>query len=202
MFGGSEVLNLGHSTNKPQVCCVASKQTTKKTRSQFTKSEDELLKILVQKNGDYDWNTVAKGIPGKTPRQCRDRFKNYLSPQIVNGRWTKEEEAVLIMQYSKFGPKWARLNQFFPNRSVTNIKNHFSSIYRSITKRLQANARKNELIQKLDECVKRSIPMPQINSPNETAVEITSDPENIYSSEFSYNQLDEFDPFDANVFDI
>ena len=53
-------------------------------RHKFTKAEDDLLKQLVLKYGETNWMAVAAQMKTRTPRQCRERYKNYLSDKIKN----------------------------------------------------------------------------------------------------------------------
>lgn len=46
--------------------------------------EDELLKELVAE-GRKNWGQVATRIPGRTSKQCRERWYNHLDPSIVRG---------------------------------------------------------------------------------------------------------------------
>jgi hypothetical protein len=48
-------------------------------RSRFLPEEDALLKHLVMKCGLKSWRRVAAELPGRNPRQCRDRWHHYLS---------------------------------------------------------------------------------------------------------------------------
>lgn len=185
---GSQLSSISPSLQQPK----------KKNRSVFTKSEDEMLKILVKKYGDYDWNTIADGIPGKTPRQCRDRYRNYLSPEIINGTWSKEEDALLISMYVIYGPMWTRIAQFFPNRSATNIKNHFASLQSRMQKKQLIAAQKSELIQKIDQLSynlseKQTFDHSKVLACTE---EISND-----ANESIFHEMD-FDPFDVDAFEL
>jgi hypothetical protein len=46
--------------------------------------EDDLLKQLVAE-GRKNWGQVASRIPGRTSKQCRERWYNHLDPSIVRG---------------------------------------------------------------------------------------------------------------------
>ncbi|EAX86547.1 Myb-like DNA-binding domain containing protein [Trichomonas vaginalis G3] len=65
-------------------------------RTKFSPAEDDILRSIVQKFGARKWNTIAQYLPGRTARQCRDRFRNYLSPDLKNGPWSREEDIMLI----------------------------------------------------------------------------------------------------------
>ena len=46
---------------------------------------------------------------GRTYKQCRERYTNYLKEGLNCGPWTEEEEAVLLEMHSKFGNRWAEI---------------------------------------------------------------------------------------------
>ena len=122
-------------TLKEATCKIkTSKSESKQTRTKFSKEEDEKLIKLVEELGNYDWNTISSRMNGRTPRQCRERYRNYLAPSLVNGPWTTEEDALLIQKFAQYGPRWATFVQYFKNRSDVNIKNHWSSISHRIAK--------------------------------------------------------------------
>lgn len=104
------------------------KKNTAAARHKFTPDEDEKLRSLVLKLGDNDWLTIANEMKPRTARQCRERYKNYLAPQLLNGPWTESENTLLEEKYKEFGPRWAKIAQFFPSRSDVNIKNHWASL--------------------------------------------------------------------------
>jgi hypothetical protein len=64
----------------------------------------------------------------RTARQCRERYKNYLSPIYRNNPWTDEEEAVLAEKVKELGQKWSAIARFFEGRSDVNVKNHWAAM--------------------------------------------------------------------------
>lgn len=68
-------------------------------RVPFTKAEDKKLRELVNRHGTSNWIPISKQMPGRNARQCRDRWLNYLSPDVVNGPWTAEEDELLVKKY-------------------------------------------------------------------------------------------------------
>lgn len=97
-------------------------------RKLFSIEEDAKLRFLVSQYGNKDFKRIAEMMPGRTPRQVRERYKNYLSPEINNGPWSREEDRLLRIKYLEFGPKWSKIAEFFPSRSDINIKNRWTSI--------------------------------------------------------------------------
>lgn len=103
-------------------------------RVPFTRDEDILLGKLVDICGTADWAKISKQIPGRNARQCRDRWLNYLSPNVVNGPWTAEEDELLVKKYEEIGPYWKQIATFFPTRTDINIKSRWNLRERHIKK--------------------------------------------------------------------
>lgn len=101
-----------------------------KCRKSFSPQEDERLKLLVAKYGTDNWSAIEKEMPGRNIRQCRERYKHYLAPEVSHRPWTKEEDDLLIEKYKEIGPKWVKLKTFFDNRTDINIKNRWIRLWR------------------------------------------------------------------------
>ena len=99
------------------------RKQTPSGRQTFTAEEDTYLKFLVFKYGDFDWNLIASMMGNRTARQCRERYKNYLAPNLNSSKWTSEEDNLLLQKYAEFGSKWTMISQYFNNRTVVNVKN-------------------------------------------------------------------------------
>lgn len=92
----------------------------------FTEFEDQKLRELVEQFGPRTWRRIAQLMPGRTARQCRDRYCNYLSPDFYNEKWTDEEDNLLIEKHKEFGPQWVKISAFFPGKNANNIKNRWN----------------------------------------------------------------------------
>jgi len=87
---------------------------------------------LVQKYGKA-WSKISFEIGTRNGKQIRDRFTNVLDPEIKKGRFTEEEDRLLIKLFKQFGSKWSSIATYFPKRTADMIKNRFHS---SIKKRI------------------------------------------------------------------
>ena len=98
-------------------------------RRAFTPEEDIKITQLVSIHGTKQWDLIASLIPGRNAKQCRERWRAFLSPGMVNGPWTKAEDNLLVALYQQFGPKWSKFTKHFPGRSDYNIKNRWRRYY-------------------------------------------------------------------------
>lgn len=97
----------------------------KRRRVAFTHEEDLLLRQLVKIHGDDNWLAVARGMIGRSPRQCRERYRSYLKPGVKNGPWTSEEDTLLLQLVQIFHNKWVVIASHFEGRSDSNVKNRW-----------------------------------------------------------------------------
>lgn len=105
---------------------ISSKWKNEPKRRFFTQNEDIMLtKAAVQYN-EKSWNIIAQCVPGRTPRQCRDRWMNYLKPNLKFDPWTKEEDELLISLVNTHGTHWTKMISDFPGRSTNAIKNRWN----------------------------------------------------------------------------
>lgn len=113
----------------------------KKSRQFFTVDEDERIKQLVKRFGTKNWLEVSLFMKDRSPKQCRDRYVNYLVPGVFQGEWTKDEDEILLKLYNEIGPKWSTIKSHLPNRSTNAIKNRWNYyLYRN-----KLNEKKQEI---------------------------------------------------------
>jgi hypothetical protein len=96
----------------------------------FTPEEDALLSELVEEHGPKDWNAISSIMQTRNARQCRERYKNYLDPNLRSDAWTFDEDALLEEKYGEFGAKWNKIAKFFTNRSDNAIRNRWMMLDR------------------------------------------------------------------------
>lgn len=148
-----------------------------KKHIKFTIQEDELLKSLVQQEGPHKWSKIASKMPGRTAKQCRDRFQNYLNPSLTNGQWSIEEDQLLFQKINEYGKKWKLISKFFPNRSHNNVKNRYNS-----RKYMKSNESKGDTL--------------------ETKLDIPKENETITSEESIFKIFDEAQIWNSSLFNM
>ena len=170
-------------------------------RVHFTKEEDDKIKELVNIFGTKNWTTIASFIKGRTAKQCRDRYSNYLTPGFFNGEWTKEEDELLIKLYNENGSKWSIIQNYLPKRSSNSIKNRWHYFLRQKSEKKEEtlnekildkkNLSENKIVNK--DCNEKSLENNEFNeevNANDAIDEIFKENENIFNLQ---NNIDIFD---------
>jgi hypothetical protein len=97
-------------------------------RHKFLKTEDDLLRSLVERYGETNWNLISSFMNRRNARQCRERYKNYLSPIFRNTPWTGAEDQLLVQKVQEIGQRWSVIAKLFEGRSDVNVKNRWAAI--------------------------------------------------------------------------
>jgi hypothetical protein len=99
-------------------------------KSKWTRAEDRLLLDTISGHGTSNWTLVAASVPGRTGKQCRERWLNQLSPNLTKENWSPQEDDILLARQGQFGNCWSKIAQFLPGRSSNNIKNRWGWLSR------------------------------------------------------------------------
>ena len=95
-------------------------------KGSWKKEEDNNIVQLVLKYGKA-WSKISKLLGTRNGKQIRDRYINVLDPETRKGKFTDEEDSKLLELFKQYGPKWATISKFYPNRTADMIKNRFHS---------------------------------------------------------------------------
>jgi hypothetical protein len=85
---------------------------------------------MVASGGPKHWRLIAARLVGRTARQCRERWVNYLSPLVTQCAWTADEENLLLEKVTEFGKQWSRIATFFDGRTDVSLKNRYLKLLR------------------------------------------------------------------------
>ncbi|OHT15944.1 hypothetical protein TRFO_13624 [Tritrichomonas foetus] len=105
------------------------------TRKHFTREEDDALKKAVYEIGDLNWKVIAKKVKNRDAKQCKDRWTNYLSPDISKRQWTALDEQILVENVFIHGKRWKALCPLLGGRSEIELKNRYYLIERRLKKK-------------------------------------------------------------------
>ncbi|KAL6727793.1 hypothetical protein Aduo_009638 [Ancylostoma duodenale] len=87
----------------------------------WTKEEDDRLIALVKVmtvNGNVQWDKVTFYMPGRHRQQVRSRYQRTLDENVRHGRWTDQEDLLLMSAVARFGAKdWGKIAKAVVGRS-------------------------------------------------------------------------------------
>ena len=130
VFSNSFSERITHQRPITHMSGIVSYYMLKTTKDKFSVSEDTKLVKLVGKSNKVDWTRIAKRMKNKTPRQCRERWNNYLNPNLKQGEWSQEEDELLMRKYIEIGAHWNTLAKCFDGRSANNVRNRYLTLER------------------------------------------------------------------------
>jgi myb proto-oncogene protein len=92
-------------------------------KGRWTTDENMMLKYAISMYGGKKWGAIARLVPGRTIKQCRDRWRDVLDPSIGRatarvGKWTADEATMLEYAVSMYGGKhWEAIAALVPGRT-------------------------------------------------------------------------------------
>ncbi|OVA02910.1 SANT/Myb domain [Macleaya cordata] len=94
----------------------------------WTPEEDQKLIDYIQRHGHGSWRALPKlaGL-NRCGKSCRLRWTNYLRPDIKRGKFSDEEEQLIISLHSVLGNKWSQIATHLPGRTDNEIKNYWNT---------------------------------------------------------------------------
>ncbi|WOG90088.1 hypothetical protein DCAR_0209329 [Daucus carota subsp. sativus] len=95
----------------------------------WTPEEDKILMDYIRENGGHgSWRALPKlaGL-NRCGKSCRLRWTNYLRPDIKRGKFSDEEERMIINLHSAIGNKWSQIAAHLPGRTDNEIKNFWNT---------------------------------------------------------------------------
>lgn len=96
------------SNHEDQLELAMWKTQTKK--QSWSKVEDAKLIQLIRMYGPQGWSQIARMMPGRTGKQCHNRWRDCLNPLIKKGSWSKEEDEIIIKLQCDHGNQWSMVS--------------------------------------------------------------------------------------------
>ena len=90
-------------------------------RTPWSLNEDDLLRKAVKTfrssaRGRQDILFSAAMVPGRSGKQCRERWRNHVDPSISREPWSEEENALLLRLYEEHYGRWCEISVAFAGR--------------------------------------------------------------------------------------
>lgn len=131
------------NTPSPQGQPQASNSSKKRLRgSDWSKAEEEFLVGYVAANGIRSWTNAAKHInyyfhnnqAVRIGRHCREKWHNYLNPELKKGEWTAQEDHLLLTLQLAHGKRWSKIAKHVSGRTENSVKNRWYSIMKKASR--------------------------------------------------------------------
>ena len=91
-------------------------------------AEDKRLRKLVTRYGaEKQWSLIAKHMKTRTETQCRYRWNYSPQPGPRRGKWTAEEDNILIAAHSRLGDQWSEIAKELPGRPDNAVRKRWKS---------------------------------------------------------------------------
>jgi len=106
--------------------------------SRWSKDEDQILRLAVAAEGQQAWKRIAEKYFHGTRKgiQCKNRWRKALQPGLVKGRWSQQEDKVIIDCVVNRGvTRWSDIANLLPGRIGEQVKERwFNALDPSIKK--------------------------------------------------------------------
>ncbi|RRT63697.1 hypothetical protein B296_00028216 [Ensete ventricosum] len=94
----------------------------------WTPEEDKKLVEYIQRHGHGSWRNLPKNAGlNRCGKSCRLRWTNYLRPDVKRGKFSEDEEQIIIHLHSILGNKWSTISRRLPGRTDNEIKNYWNT---------------------------------------------------------------------------
>lgn len=84
---------------------------------------------------DIDWFLVSSKMPSsRKAKECKKRWVSSLDPYIKKGKWTAEEDELLIKGFKKYGTSWQKIAMDIEGRNEDQCSKRYTEVLNSDTK--------------------------------------------------------------------
>ncbi|KAG6656796.1 hypothetical protein I3843_04G044500 [Carya illinoinensis] len=93
----------------------------------WTAEEDIRLRKCIGEHGEGNWHLVSlKAGLNRCRKSCRQRWLNYLRPNIKRGNFSTDEVDLIIRLHNLLGNRWSLIAGRLPGRTSNDVKNYWN----------------------------------------------------------------------------
>ncbi|CAD8106363.1 unnamed protein product [Paramecium sonneborni] len=107
----------------------------------WLQEEDDFIKNQMNQKNKHIWTQIAvslyeRNLQGniRTPKQIRERWMNYLNPELNKEQWLLKEDLIILKNVINNGKKWSQISQQLNGRTENQVKNRYKSLIHKICK--------------------------------------------------------------------
>lgn len=140
----NNITEIPHTENK----CKKVRKTRSNLNRKWTPEEDEHLREVIQHSGAKNWKKVARLVGnGRTDVQCLHRWRKVISPDLIKGPWTKDEDELILKlvgdETNLHNIKWSNIASHLQGRIGKQCRERYLNY-------LQKNLRKDSWTERED----------------------------------------------------
>ena len=130
----------------PQIKHYWNKINVPKRGDVWTEDENRQLLLAVKKYGTHNWRKVAQFLPGRSNRQCRERYMMRLNFGIERklGEWTAQEDRLILDLAPKHDFHWVKIEEKIKGRNARQIASRYELLIRYKSKGKDIRKTKNK----------------------------------------------------------
>lgn len=124
--------NVINSTTVSNTSNSMNAKNEKKAKGPWTIAEDKLLlDSMASFSGHICWEELSKMIPGRSAKQCRERWQFRLHPDVNKSPFEPWEDELIIFERNHNGSNWSYIASKLPGRTSCAVKNRWYTVLRS-----------------------------------------------------------------------
>uniref|UniRef100_A0A0D9WY47 Myb-like domain-containing protein n=1 Tax=Leersia perrieri TaxID=77586 RepID=A0A0D9WY47_9ORYZ len=97
----------------------------------WTAEEDATLQRLAKENGFRHWSRVARSMPRRSARACRDRWRHDLARDVYDRPFTARDDDELLRLHYRLGDRWKDIGRAVYGRTSRVMKRRWRELRRS-----------------------------------------------------------------------